>query len=76
MEKRHDVVVSEGSDFSGGGHPAGEVGFEGLLIGVAGSDSVDVFAGLFVHDAVFEEDVGLVEYALGAFFPEGGAVGL
>jgi hypothetical protein len=47
-----------------------------LLIRVACSGSVNVFAGLFVHYAVFEEYVGVVEDAGEALFPGGGAVGL
>jgi len=74
-EKRENVGGREGGDFCGGGHPAREVGFEGVLVGVAGPDCVDVFAGFFVHDAGGgEEDVGFVEETFGAFAPEGGAV--
>jgi hypothetical protein len=39
------------------------------LVGVAVSDCVYLLAGFFVHDAVLEEDVGIVEEALDAFLP-------
>lgn len=48
--------------------PGGEVGFEGELVEVAGSD---VFAGLLKEDVVgVEEDAGGVEEAVGALFPD------
>jgi len=44
-----------------------EVSFEGELVGIAG---VDVFACLFFHDVVVEEDAGGVEDAGDSFLPE------
>ncbi len=63
LQFRRDVIRGPGNDFRSRGHPAREVGFEGLLIRIAGSDCIDVFAGLFIHDVIFEVDVGLIEYA-------------
>ena len=72
----HHEVVDEGRVFGGGGHPAGEVGFEGVVVCVAG---VGGLAGDFVHDCLVgggEEDVRAVEDAQDALFPDVGAVGL
>lgn len=59
FQPRHDGVVGEGRELGGAGEPAAEVGFEGLLVRVAGSLGVGgadyVFAGFFEHDVVFEE---------------------
>lgn len=78
------MVVGPRRHFCGGGHPAGEVGFEGFLVVVA------VLAGFalgFPHDVVdcvggviCEEDVAGLEEALGSrppdFFAGLGGVGL
>lgn len=63
-----------GYEFCCCGHPAREVRFEGLLVGVAGSDCVDGLAGLFVHDAVFEEDVCAVQETFETCLPGAGLV--
>ena len=62
--------------FHRGDEPAGEVGFEGVVVGVA---CVGGFAGDFVHDVWRvggEEDGGGVEDAQDSLLPESGAVGL
>ena len=70
-----DVIAGEGGQLRGGGHPAGEVGFEGRLVVVAGRDG---FACDFDHDVAAvvwgEEDVGAVEDIADARRPELGAV--
>lgn len=68
-EERGDDVVGEGRHLRGGCHPAGEVGFEGVLIDVAG---VVLLADVF-HYSVWE----IVEYDCGeevacAVFPDVG----
>lgn len=51
----------------GCGHPAGEIGFEGLFVVIAG---VVFFADVF-HDAVWEEvECDGVENVLGAIRPD------
>jgi len=76
-ETGHYEVGGPGGDFGGCGHPAGEVGFERELVGIA------VVVGLafdFPHDVggvyggaggvVGEEGGGGVEETLGAIVPE------
>ena len=46
--------MGEGRGLGGGCHPAGEVGFEGALVGVAATVG---FAGDFAHDVVVGEEV-------------------
>ena len=67
----HDDVVDKGGEFDGGGEPAREVGFEGVVVCVAGFGA---FACDFGHDVVDEEDVGGFEDAEDAGLPEGIAV--
>lgn len=50
----HQLVLGERGGLDGGCHPAGEVGFEGALIGVAAAVG---FAGDFAHDVVVGEEV-------------------
>lgn len=71
-----DVGAGEGGQLGGDGHPAGQVGFEGWLVVVAGDDG---FARDFDHDGAVavlrgEEDVGAGEDAADARAPERGPV--
>lgn len=60
---------SEWGNFGGGGHPAGEVGFEALLVDVAADGGT--FTGYFVHDVVLEENVGCVKETRNTGLPNG-----
>ena len=53
MQFGHELVAGEGCGLHGGCHPAGEVGFEGALVGVAAAVG---FAGDFAHDVVVGEE--------------------
>lgn len=59
--------MGEWGEGDGGGHPAGEVGFEGFLVDVA---VAVFFAGEFAHDVVVaEEDVDSFEDIFDALAP-------
>jgi hypothetical protein len=65
----HDLRFGEWGDFGGTGHPAGEVSFEGLLIGVAAGGGT--FAGYFVHNIILEENATLVKETRNTGLPSG-----
>ena len=70
-----DTIVGERSHLGRGGHPAGEVGLEGQLVGI----TVPAWlAGIFVHDigSVVEEDLCAVEEALDPNSPFFSTIGL
>ena len=73
MEKWHHGASDEGSIFDGSNHPAGQVGFEGVIVGIASAGGL---AGDFVHYSVLEEDVGGVENTIDACLPESGSIRL
>ena len=73
MEEWHHGARNEGSVFDGSDHPAGEVGFEGVVVGVTGAGG---FAGDFEHDTVMKENAGGVEDTIDSCLPERGTIGL